>query len=71
MRKFTLLLTGPAHGIVGASGDQFTGHPEHYERVDVTLEECENCEGSGIVYDGGMSMNPEIDNRRRCPDCNA
>jgi hypothetical protein len=32
---WTLLLTGEHHGIIGKAGEQFLGHPKHYERVDV------------------------------------
>ena len=31
--------------------------------------ECPNCEGAGHLYEGGMSMNPEVDNKVPCPDC--
>jgi len=31
--------------------------------------ECPNCEGAGHIYEGGMSMNPEVDNKVPCPDC--
>jgi len=33
--KWTLLLVGDNHGLVGKFGCRFAGHPEHYERVDV------------------------------------
>jgi hypothetical protein len=33
--KWTLLLVGDNHGLVGKFGCRFVGHPEHYERVDV------------------------------------
>jgi hypothetical protein len=32
---WTLLLIGEHHGIIGKAGEQFLGHPKHYERVDV------------------------------------
>ncbi len=31
---------------------------------------CSCCDGWGYLYEGGMSMNPEIDNRAPCPNCN-
>jgi hypothetical protein len=33
--KWTLLLVGDNHGLVGKFGCRFVGHPEHYVRVDV------------------------------------
>ena len=33
--KWTLLLTGKNHGLVGQFGDRFDGHPKYYDRVDV------------------------------------
>lgn len=33
--KWTLLMVGPEHGIVGSHGHPFQGHPDFYERVDV------------------------------------
>jgi hypothetical protein len=33
--KWTLLITGTDHGLVGAFGNQFVAHPDRYERVDV------------------------------------
>lgn len=42
MIRFTLLMTGMTNGIVGRFGEEFKGHPEDYERVDViTVEEHE------------------------------
>jgi hypothetical protein len=32
---WTLLLIGEHHGLIGKAGDQFLGHPKHYERVNV------------------------------------
>jgi len=32
---WTLLLVGEHHGVIGKAGEQFLGHPKHYERVDV------------------------------------
>jgi len=32
---WTLLLIGEHHGVIGKAGEQFLGHPKHYERVDV------------------------------------
>ncbi|GAA4649066.1 hypothetical protein GCM10023116_13400 [Kistimonas scapharcae] len=31
---------------------------------------CQNCDDEGFIYEGGMSANPEIDNRVPCPECN-
>jgi len=31
--------------------------------------ECPNCDDEGHIYEGGMSMNPEVDNRVPCPEC--
>jgi hypothetical protein len=38
------------------------------EIADVFLEEdvCPECEGHGYTYEGGMSFNPEVDNKVRC-----
>ena len=33
--KWTLLITGADHGLVGAFGNPFAAHPDWYERVDV------------------------------------
>jgi hypothetical protein len=33
--KWTLLITGTDHGLVGAFGNKFAAHPDWYERVDV------------------------------------
>ena len=33
--------------------------------------DCPYCDGEGYVYAGGMSMNPEVDNKIRCNECNA
>ena len=33
--KWTLLITGSDHGLVGAFGNQFAAHPGWYGRVDV------------------------------------
>lgn len=33
--QWTLLLTGDNHGLVGAFGSKWEGHPAHYDRVDV------------------------------------
>lgn len=30
-------------------------------------EQCQVCNGEGHVYEGGMSMNPEVDNQVPCP----
>lgn len=32
---------------------------------------CPDCEGAGVIYEGGMSMNPEIDNDVPCPRCSS
>lgn len=34
------------------------------QRVD-----CPQCDGAGTIHEGGMSMNPEIDNAITCPRC--
>jgi len=44
-------------GTVDSAGDKASGC-------------CSSCGGWGYLYDGGMSMNPEIDNRAPCPNCN-
>lgn len=31
--------------------------------------QCDECGGTGVVYEGGLSMNPEIDNEVPCPVC--
>ncbi|WP_394131862.1 hypothetical protein [Marinobacter nauticus] len=31
--------------------------------------ECDECGGTGVIYEGGMSMNPEVDNQVPCPTC--
>jgi hypothetical protein len=38
------------------------------EIADVFLEEdvCPECEGYGYTYEGGMSFNPEVDNKVPC-----
>ena len=35
----------------------------------LTEVECPQCDGSGTIHEGGMSMNPEIDNEITCPRC--
>lgn len=32
-------------------------------------EACPVCNDEGHVYEGGMSMNPEVDNQVPCPKC--
>ena len=32
---------------------------------------CPYCEGAGVIYEGGMSMNPEIDNEVPCSRCSS
>jgi DnaJ-class molecular chaperone len=31
---------------------------------------CPECDGWGMIWEGGMSLNPEVDNERACPRCN-
>lgn len=31
--------------------------------------QCDDCEDTGVIYEGGMSMNPEVDNQVPCPSC--
>lgn len=46
--KWTLLLTGDNHGLVGAFGNKWEGHPEHYERVDViAVDAASRCRAQG------------------------
>lgn len=37
------------------------------DKTEVNVEpHCDVCEQLGYYYEGGLSMNPEIDNKARC-----
>jgi hypothetical protein len=51
------LPAAPVTGPVASMNDEPSGY-------------CSCCNGWGYLYEGGMSMNPEIDNKTPCPHCN-
>jgi len=43
-------------------------HPGNIWSEDAPYQ-CDDCEDTGVIYEGGMSMNPEVDNQVQCPTC--
>ncbi|ATN93290.1 hypothetical protein [Marinobacter phage PS6] len=37
--------------------------------IGKTTVSCPECDDTGVVHEGGMSMNPEVDNQVPCPQC--
>jgi DnaJ-class molecular chaperone len=48
------------------SDDDVVGTPR---RPRLTPIVCPTCDGWGYLYEGGMSMNDEYNNRVECPTC--
>ena len=45
--------------------DRMTGIPGDQRETVV----CPKCDGWGTLWEGGLSLNPEIDNATVCPEC--
>lgn len=69
MRTWTLLLTGPANGLVGPNEEAFSMSPAHYERVEVVSDEdlahCIDYAKERLAHDlenlPGNDMSPEAE----------
>jgi hypothetical protein len=62
--RWTLLLVSDTNGLVGPFGDRWSGHPEHYERVDV-VRETHAIEHRKVLWNSAVSLKHRLEEAER------